>query len=278
MLNVNLEQIIILALFALPPVLGWIVFWRRRVAEPEPTHVLAQLFLFGVLSAVPLLMLRNFLEAHPDLNFFSWIVSPLILIIIFAFLEESLKGLFLIAGVEVNKRRFDKWEDGLEFAVLIALGFAFAENILYFWQEYSVGGLSFNFWSLYLFRSLGTMLGHIIFTGTFGYFYACAYVVKGIIPKKKHEKPLARFLRNLAWVLRRPFHITICHLFPRKDSAKGHTSGEVVIEGFLVALTLHALFNALFYFTPFGKSLGFLTVPILIGVGWWYGRRFRRKG
>ena len=273
----NIEQITILAILTLPPVLGWIIFWRKRLVEPEPTHVLVQLFLFGVLSAAPLLFLRGYLEGHPDLNFLSWITSPLALIILLAFLEEAFKDLLLITGVEINKSHFDKWEDGFEFATLIALGFAFTENILYFWQEYAAGGLALSFWWLYFFRSLGTMLGHIIFTGTFGYFYACAYVAKGLVPKEKHEKPLARFLRNLSWVLRRPLHITFCHLLPRKDSAKGHTSGEVIIEGFLLAVLLHAVFNSLFYFTPAGKSLGFLTVPILVGGGWWYAKRFVKK-
>lgn len=264
----GINELAIFAILALPPVVGWIFFWRKRLAEPEPAHVLAQLFLFGIFAALPLFALREY-------DIFYW-ASPLVLLICFVFLEESLKGLLLIGGVELNKNRFDKWEDGFEFAVLIALGFAFAENIFYFYREYSAGGLELAFWNIYFFRSLGTMLAHIIFTGTFGYFYACAYVVKGIVPKAKHEKPLARFLRNLGWVIKRPFHITVCHLLPRKDSARGHTSGEVVIEGFLLAISLHALFNALLYFTPFDKNLGFLTVPILIGGGWWYAVRFRR--
>jgi len=262
-------ELTVFAILALPPVAGWLFFWRKRLAEPEPAHVLAQLFLFGIFAALSLFILREY-------DFFSW-AAPLVLLIFFAFLEESLKGLLLIGGVELNKSHFDKWEDGFEFAVLIALGFAFAENIFYFFREFSAGGLSLDFWNLYLFRSLGTILAHTIFTGSFGYFYACAFVAKKIVPKSKHEKPLAHFFRNLAKVLRRPFHITLCHLLPQKDSAHGHTSGEVVLEGLFLAIFLHAIFNAFLFFNPLEKSLAFLTVPILIGGGWWYAVRFKTK-
>lgn len=262
-----IDELIIFALLALPPVLGWVIFWRRRLAEPEPAHVLAQLFLLGIISALPLFALREF-DALLLLPTFA-------VLTISVFLEEGSKSLLLIGGTELNKSRFDKWEDGFEFAVLVALGFAFAENIFYFWSQHNVEGLSLSFWYVYLFRSLGTILAHIIFTGTFGYFYACAYVVKGVVPKKKHEKPLARFFTNLGKVLSRPLHITIHHLLPRRDSAHGHSSGEVVIEGFLLAILLHTLFNALLYFTPFEKNLGFLTVPILIGGAWWYALRWK---
>lgn len=242
------------------------IFWRKRLAEPEPTKVLIQLFIFGILASLPLFALRHF-----DFAF-----APLTLLILFAFIEESLKALMLIFGVELNRARFDKWEDGFEFALLVALGFAFAENIFYFFREYSSGGISLHFWNVYLFRSLGTVLAHTIFTGTFGYFYACAYVEKKIVPLRKHEKPLAHFLLNLAKVVRRPFHITFFHLLPRRDSARGHTSGEVVIEGFLLAIFLHLIFNALLFFQILDQHLAFLNVPILCGGAWWYAVRFRR--
>jgi len=264
------EKLIIFALFALPPVLGWLIFWRRRINEPEPARVLGQLFLLGVVAALPLILLRESGFA------FTKISLPFISIVLFASCEEALKGLFLILGVELNKSRFDKWEDGFEFAVLVALGFAFTENVFYFLREVTTGGLNFDFWSIYFFRSLGTMLGHIIFTGTFGYFYACAYVVKKLVPSEKREKPLTRFFRNVSWVLRRPFHITFHHFIPQRDSARGHTSGEVVLEGFLVAIFLHVFFNSLLFFSPFDKELGFLVVPFLILGGWWYARRFKK--
>jgi len=238
----------------------WAIFWRRRLAEPESTGVLIQLFLFGIISALPIFVLRHF-----DFDF-----APLILLVIFAVFEESSKVLTLIFGVELNRTRFDKWEDGFEFAILIALGFAFAENIFYFCIAEST-----SFRQIYFFRSLGTVFAHTIFTGTFGYFYACAYVAKKIVPREKHEKPLAHFLRNLGKVIRRPLHITFHHLLPRRDSAYGHSSGEVVIEGFLLAILLHVVFNSLLFFKILDQNLAPLVVPIIVGGGWWYFYRFK---
>jgi RsiW-degrading membrane proteinase PrsW (M82 family) len=268
--------IIALACLTLPPVLGWFFFWRRRLAEPEPGRVLAELFFYGILSAVPLLLLRRLFETNPEFNIFSGISSLVLVIIIFAFLEEVLKGVLLIFGIERNQKRFDKWEDGFEFAAMIALGFAFAENILYFYQEYKSAGISIDLWSLYLFRSLGTMLGHLIFTGTFGYFYACAYIYPHIVPPTKLEKPLAKVLLSFWSFLRWPFHVLICHLLRQKDSARGHYSGQIIIEGFALAVILHAVFNSLLTFTPAGQSLAFLAVPLLILPAWWYAARFQK--
>jgi hypothetical protein len=76
-------------------------------------------------------------------------------------------------------------------------------------------------------------------------------------------------------VLRRPLHITLHHLLPRRDSARGHTSGEVVIEGFFVAIALHAIFNSLLFFKILDQNLAPLVVPMLVGGGWWYSTRFR---
>jgi RsiW-degrading membrane proteinase PrsW (M82 family) len=270
----NLETLSILALLAAPPVLLWVFFWRRRLAEPEPLSEIAELFFFGVLAAVPLLLLRQFLADFPEYNFFSLISSTLVLVIVFALLEEVLKGLLLIFGVELNQRRFDKWEDGFEFAVLVGLGFAFAENILYFWQQYAAGGVDPHFWYMYLFRSLGTMLGHILFTGTFGYYYAMAYLFPGLAPQ--HERPLHYFWRRVWYVITHPLHITLRHILPGRPSVQGHATGEVIAEGLLVAVLLHTVFNSLLLFAPQGVELSFFTVPLLGAGIYWYTRRFAK--
>ena len=60
--------------------------------------MLVQLFFFGIAAALPLFALRGFNFDFP----------PLVLILIFALLEESLKALALIVGVELNRAHFDK--------------------------------------------------------------------------------------------------------------------------------------------------------------------------
>ncbi len=267
----------IFGLLALPSVLLWVVFWRRRLDDPEPLRVLLGLFILGIASFMPFVLLNELFIYFPEWNIFTAISSSFLSILLFAFLEEAIKALLLISGIEYYRARFDRWEDGFEFAVMVALGFAFMENIFYFAQEYSSGGLDPTFWYVYLFRSIGTMLGHIIFTGTFGYYYACAYVMPHIAPPHKHKKPLANFFRNLRVVLWRPFHITIKHLSPQKDSADGHTSGEIIIEGFLLAVSLHTLFNALLTYMPANQNLSFLTIPLVLWVGWRFATRWHRQ-
>lgn len=262
------------ALGALPPVFLWLFFWRRRLAEPEPNCVLFQLFFFGVFAFVPLMILREYFTDVRQ----TTIAVTLGTITLFAFAEELLKGLALIGGVEANRSRFDKWEDGFEFAVAIALGFAFAENTLYFLQNYLSSGLGAGFALTYVLRSCETMLAHILFTGTLGAYYAYAYVAPRMTPKNVTDRrPLAHFFGSLWLWLKRPLHITYAHVIRGNKSQHGHHPTEILIEGLIVATLLHAGFNAVLTLTPFGVSLSYLAVPLVIGFSYWWGQRLKLK-
>jgi len=254
---------------ALPPVVVWMIFWRWRVSEPEPNCVPFQLFFFGMISAVPLLSLREFMLEFPESNLFGFIASPVILLILFALFEEVLKGLFLIFGVETNRAFFDRPEDGFEFGVAVGLGFAFAENILYLFEQYFASGVSAGFWYTYLFRSAGTALAHGIFSGTFGYYYAYAYAVRLAVPKNRILPPLADFFPSIWRTIKRPFHTTIVHILRGDRTRHGHYPSEVIVEGLFVATILHAAFNWLLT-----EKMMYLTLPLLVGGTYFYGRRF----
>lgn len=260
------------ALGALPPVLWWFYFWRRRLAEPEPNCVLFQLFFFGIFAFAPLMILREYLQTFGD----ATLVVSVGLIFLLALAEELVKGLALVGGVEANKSRFDKWEDGFEFAVAVALGFAFAENILYFLESWRMSAGTWEFAGLYLVRSFETMLGHMLFTGTFGYYYAYAYLARDVVPTRLRVGPLALVWRSVWGFVRRPFHITYEHILRGNRSRHGHAPAEILLEGLFVATTLHTLFNLLQAYTPNGWHLEFLAVPLLIGGTWWYATRWRR--
>lgn len=119
------------------------------------------------------------------------------------------------------------------------------------------------------------MLGHVIFTGTFGYYYATAYLFAGLAPV--HERPLRHFGRRVLYAITHPLHITLKHVLPGKPSVRGHTTGEVIAEGLLVAVLLHAAFNSLLTFAPQEVELSFLTVPLLAAGIYWYTRRFAKN-
>lgn len=271
------SDLLIFALVALPAPLLWAFFWRLRFAEPEPHAVSFALFGFGILAAAPLLALRVLFQSHPEFNFIAALGAGIGSIAVLAALEEIVKGLLLIFGIHKFRVYFNRPEDGFEFAAMVALGFAFAENIFYFFDSYSAGGISPAFWFVYFARSLGTVLAHVLFTGSFGIAYGLAYTARRIVPEKKIAWPLAHFLRNLFEFAKRPFHIFWRHIVRGARSIHGHEPGQVIIEGFFFAAILHAVFNSILSLPIFGQVQAWLVIPILSAGLAWYATRWKHE-
>ena len=54
--------------------------------------------------------------------------------------EEAVKGAFLVGLLIFRRREFDGIVDGIVYAGLVAAGFAFTENILYFGRAFTEDG------------------------------------------------------------------------------------------------------------------------------------------
>jgi RsiW-degrading membrane proteinase PrsW (M82 family) len=151
--------------------------------------------------------------------------------IIVGMLEEFVKHLFLRFTDEEKVHSID---DAVEYSILVALGFAFVENIFYFQNIFSGGTLSLQEYGLFMvLRSGISVAAHVIFSAIFGYFYGLAKFSDVIYAeeKKLNQHPIIGF-----------FH-KVLHL---KGSTLYHE--EKMMEGLLLAIVLHAIFNALLEF------------------------------
>lgn len=145
--------------------LMWIDRW-----EPEPIAALILGFCWGAGMAVittlvagswvqPLLMSTN---TGADADMVGAIVqAPLV--------EEFCKGAGLLLLFFLRRKTFDGPIDGVVYAGIIAAGFAFTENILYFGQalqeaDGSAGGLI----GIFVMRGLMSPFAHVMFTATLG--------------------------------------------------------------------------------------------------------------
>ena len=145
--------------------LVWVDRW-----EPEPTTALLFGFCWGAGMAVvttlvvgswvqPLLVAGN-TQADPDV-IGAVIQAPLV--------EEVCKGAGVLLLFFLRRRTFDGPVDGLVYAGIIAAGFAFTENILYFGQamrdsDDAAGGLL----AIFVVRGLMSPFAHVMFTGALG--------------------------------------------------------------------------------------------------------------
>lgn len=154
------------------PVLA-VFLWLDR-NEPEPTsYVIFALAWGATVAAIAALVLNTasveFLRraGETDIAVGAVVIAP--------WVEEAAKGAAVALLALRRRREFDGVVDGLVFAGLCGLGFAFVENILYFGRAYTesaaehgpVAGL-FATGAVFVLRGLGSPFAHPMFTAAIG--------------------------------------------------------------------------------------------------------------
>lgn len=139
----------------------------KKDPHHEPGKLLAKIFIFGFISAIPVLFVEIFLEKF----FPTEEVSNFVLIFINVFMsvalvEEGFKWIVTMLFGYRNKE-FDEIYDIIVYAVFASLGFACIENILYVFTR----GISAA-----ILRAFLSIPGHMSFGVIMGYFFAQAKV------------------------------------------------------------------------------------------------------
>ena len=203
-----------------------------------------------------------------------------------------------------DENKFRNINDAIEFAILVALGFAFFENILYFvdkiWlapcttQDITSGACLLDRQANkyvhdinvllvpFLFRSVFSTLTHIISSGMFGYFYGVAYFAADEI-KDLAQRPKSMQSRILVF---------FNHILHFKSATL--LREQKILQGAMFAMMYHGIFNFvldtetnMYAQSHLGYTSMFIIVPLtLIGGGYlfylfkrpensiiWYKRR-----
>ncbi len=154
-------EILLLVALALAPCLAIILFfYYRDKYEKEPKWLLLVSFLLGVVSVVPAIFLEIFLGKFPIIggNTFMHAVFGI------AYVEEGVKLFFLLI-LPYWKKAFNEPLDGIIYSVMISMGFAAAENIMYVVQ----GGVGVG-----IMRVFTAVPAHAMFAVVMGYFVGLA--------------------------------------------------------------------------------------------------------
>lgn len=133
--------------------------------DREPIRVLVKVFLLGMLSIIPAVLIENVLSMF---NVFAGIFKAAYTAFIVAgFTEELVKRQVVVKTVFLNPV-FNEKLDGIVYCVFSALGFATLENIMYvvfrFPDMESVG----------LYRAVLSVPAHMLFAVTMGYYLSLA--------------------------------------------------------------------------------------------------------
>ena len=156
---------VILAALPVGPVIASFV-WLDRY-EPEPVSFLVMAFGWGALVATAvalvLQLLDQFVLGATDVTS-GLVVAPIT--------EEGAKGLFVLLLLWFRRRMIDGVLDGIVYAGIVGVGFAFTENIIYLGSAYmgqgsQPGGLG-SATALFVVRGIFSPFAHPLFTSFTG--------------------------------------------------------------------------------------------------------------
>lgn len=140
--------------------------WLDRY-EPEPRSLLLLALGWGAFVATTVALIfqavDQFAFHHPE-TFVGTVVAPLT--------EEAAKGLFIVLLLLYRRNEFDGILDGIVYAGMIGIGFAFTENILYLGSAYmgvdgNEGGIPGAI-AVFVIRGVFSPFAHPLFTAFTG--------------------------------------------------------------------------------------------------------------
>ena len=152
--------ILILALLPVVCFLVWIYYKDKY--EKEPVAKLVQYFFMGILVSILAIFMELYLSKFNNLSgiesniYTSFFVA--------AFTEEGVKSIILIPML-LGEKDFNEKLDGIIYSIILSLGFATVENIIYLMKERVDLSLG-----LAITRGLISIPSHIMFAITMGYY------------------------------------------------------------------------------------------------------------
>lgn len=231
----------------------------------ERLSIVLTMVFAGMLATIPILFYDALVRGGAELNFFLFTIAPQsfsssahVLVTGYATgispLQSSLLSMFLsflfVGVIEEGSKLWILWragrrsiasiDDAMQLAVLVAIGFAFAENVtnsgyfLSFVREFLLTPGQRD-WGSFLGnvagRSILTSMVHIVSTGIMGYYLGLALFAGPILQEQQSRGVRYRLLR---W----------CHDIlgiPKRDLYRRFK----ILTGFTIAVFLHGLSNFL---------------------------------
>ena len=181
---------VLLAALPVGPVIAAFL-WLDRY-EPEPLRLLGAAFGWGAVVATAVALVLQAIDQYVLGTPETWsaaIVAPIT--------EEAAKGLFILLLLWMRRREIDGVLDGIVYAGMVGVGFAFTENILYLGAAYmggdDVGPGGFgSAIGVFVVRGIFSPFAHPLFTAFIG--VGVGYAVVGRRGPARWLAPLAGYV------------------------------------------------------------------------------------
>ncbi len=154
---------VLIALAIAPGLAICLFIFTRDIYNREPALNLVMSFLYGVLAIIPAFFIETFLDKQVAENATGIAVKSFFII---ALAEESCKFIAL-RYYAYRQKSFDEPFDGIVYSVMVSMGFATLENILYVYGSAQSGhGLQVAFLRMFLsvpaHATFGVLMGYHI--------------------------------------------------------------------------------------------------------------------
>lgn len=155
---------ILLNLALLPVFIIIIYFYKRDKFEKEPLQLTSKTFFLGFVLVLPAIFLEQLITGFFSDKYFNFITFFLYVFIGIAIVEEGLKFSVLYL-YNLNKEDFNEPYDGIFYAVVVSLGFAAIENVMYVFSRGALVGVLRAFTAVPAHTIFGVFMG--FFTGIY---------------------------------------------------------------------------------------------------------------
>ncbi len=230
---------IVVFLFAIIPAIIWLyLFFKKHTVNK---WLVLFTFIGGMIAAKIILIYQGYWDSTVNLIFFKVslvdfrsnieaIIANVTLALFVSFLGIGVMEEFLKFWImkSINSNFFRSIDDVIELAIISALGFAFFENIIYFFNNW--GNLStMGFFTFALIRVTIVTMVHILSSGILGYYYGMAFFASPMLKIqkiKKKDHPIIRFISRI-------FRFKKSHIY----------HNEMFLIGLLLAMFVHAIYD-----------------------------------
>ncbi len=105
------------------------IYWKDKF-DREPKRLLAFSFLLGALSIIPAIILESVFANYPD-TIPIYILSNVVKAVLIVGLAEEGSKYFMVRYFLYPRKAFNEPFDGITYCVMVSMGFATVENIMY---------------------------------------------------------------------------------------------------------------------------------------------------
>jgi len=232
--NVIWWQAAIAILLAAAPVIIWFQIMMKR--KQHSKKALIKVFILGTFTVLPIIGIQYLWYLNPDWDLYNWIdqhigtanveAGFLATFVLVGIMEEIVKG-GVVRVADASRMKIQTINDAVKFSIIAALGFAFSENIHYFYSVLSDGDMAAMF-STVVFRSSFTVCAHMVFSAIFGYYYGIGKFSQHVMEQGKWTGEKYSIANILSKIGIKP-QFTLRY--------------QKLLTGLLIAMVMHAAFN-----------------------------------